>query len=343
MPIATPDAYRQMLDAAKEKSYAYPAINVTSSQTLHAALRGFAEAESDGIVQVSTGGAEFLSGATVKDMVTGSVALAAYAREVAEKYPVNVALHTDHCPEDKLDGFVRPLLELSRERVAGGGEPLFQSHMWDGSATELEQNLQIAEELLERAAAAHVVLEVEVGVVGGEEDGIVGEMDEKLYSAPGDAVRTAETLGLGERGRYLLALTFGNVHGVYKPGNVKLRPEILEEAQRVVADKFDLGEGAKPFDLVFHGGSGSSAQEISDAVDYGVVKMNVDTDTQYAFTRAVAAHMFANYSGVLKLDGEVGDKKLYDPRSYGKAAEESMATRVVEACQNLRSAGTTLR
>jgi len=343
MPIATPDAYRQMLDAAKEKSYAYPAINVTSSQTLHAALRGFAEAESDGIVQVSTGGAEFLSGATVKDMVTGSVALAAYAREVAEKYPVNVALHTDHCPEDKLDGFVRPLLELSRERVAGGGEPLFQSHMWDGSATELEQNLQIAEELLERAAAAHVVLEVEVGVVGGEEDGIVGEMDEKLYSAPGDAVRTAETLGLGERGRYLLALTFGNVHGVYKPGNVKLRPEILEEAQRVVAEKFDLGEGAKPFDLVFHGGSGSSAQEISDAVDYGVVKMNVDTDTQYAFTRAVAAHMFANYSGVLKLDGEVGDKKLYDPRSYGKAAEESMATRVVEACQNLRSAGTTLR
>ncbi|MDQ3105604.1 MAG: class II fructose-bisphosphate aldolase, partial [Actinomycetota bacterium] len=257
MPIATPDAYRQMLDAAKEKSYAYPAINVTSSQTLHAALRGFAEAESDGIVQVSTGGAEFLSGATVKDMVTGSVALAAYAREVAEKYPVNVALHTDHCPEDKLDGFVRPLLELSRERVAGGGEPLFQSHMWDGSATELEQNLQIAEELLERAAAAHVVLEVEVGVVGGEEDGIVGEMDEKLYSAPGDAVRTAETLGLGERGRYLLALTFGNVHGVYKPGNVKLRPEILEEAQRVVAEKFDLGEGAKPFDLVFHGGSGS--------------------------------------------------------------------------------------
>jgi len=343
MPIATPDAYRQMLDSAKEKSYAYPAINVTSSQTLHAALRGFAEAESDGIVQVSTGGAEFLSGATVKDMVTGSVALAAYAREVAEKYPVNVALHTDHCPEDKLDGFVRPLLELSRERVAGGGEPLFQSHMWDGSATELEQNLQIAEELLERAAAAHVVLEVEVGVVGGEEDGIVGEMDEKLYSAPGDAVRTAETLGLGERGRYLLALTFGNVHGVYKPGNVKLRPEILEEAQRVVAEKFDLGEGAKPFDLVFHGGSGSSAQEISDAVDYGVVKMNVDTDTQYAFTRAVAAHMFANYSGVLKLDGEVGDKKLYDPRSYGKAAEESMATRVVEACQNLRSAGTTLR
>ncbi|MDQ3593098.1 MAG: class II fructose-bisphosphate aldolase [Actinomycetota bacterium] len=342
MPIASPDAYRQMLDAAKDGSFAYPAINVTSSQTLNAALRGFAEAESDGIVQVSTGGAEFLSGATVKDMVTGSVAFAAYAHEVAKKYPVNVALHTDHCPKDKLDGFVRPLLELSRERVAGGGTPWFQSHMWDGSAVELEENLQIAEELLDKAAKANVVLEVEVGVVGGEEDGIVGEMDEKLYSAPGDAVRTAETLGLGERGRYLLALTFGNVHGVYKPGNVKLRPEILKEAQQVVADKFDLGAEAQPFDLVFHGGSGSSAQEISDAVDYGVVKMNVDTDTQYAFTRAVAAHMFANYDGVLKIDGEVGDKKLYDPRTYGKAAEQSMAARVVEACTNLRSAGSTL-
>jgi len=342
MPIASPDAYAQMLDAAKERSFAYPAINVTSSQTLHAALRGFAEAESDGIIQVSTGGAEFLSGATVKDMVSGSVAFAAYAHEVAKSYPVNVALHTDHCPKDKLDGFVRPLLELSRERVASGGTPWFQSHMWDGSAVELEENLQIAEELLDKSAKANVVLEVEVGVVGGEEDGIVGEMDEKLYSAPGDAVRTAETLGLGERGRYLLALTFGNVHGVYKPGNVQLRPEILKEAQQVVADKFDLGADAQPFDLVFHGGSGSTAQEIGDAVDYGVVKMNVDTDTQYAFTRAVADHMFANYFGVLKVDGKVGSKKLYDPRAWGKAAEESMAARVVEACENLRSAGTKL-
>ncbi|MBA2639682.1 MAG: class II fructose-bisphosphate aldolase [Nocardioidaceae bacterium] len=339
MPIASPDVYRQMLDAAKQRSFAYPAINVTSSQTLHAALRGFAEAESDGIVQVSTGGAEFLSGSTIKDMVTGASAFSAYAREVATKYPVNVALHTDHCPKDKLDDFVRPLLALSRERVAGGGEPLFQSHMWDGSAVELEENLQIAEDLLEQAAAADVVLEVEVGVVGGEEDGIVGEMDEKLYSAPGDAVRTADVLGLGDKGRYLLALTFGNVHGVYKPGNVKLRPEILEEAQQVVGDKYGKD---KPFDLVFHGGSGSSADEIAAAVDYGVVKMNVDTDTQYAFTRAVAAHMFANYDGVLKVDGEVGDKKAYDPRAYGKTAEAAMAGRVTSACEHLRSAGTRL-
>jgi len=339
MPIATPEVYAEMLDKAKRESFAYPAINVTSSQTLHAALRGFAEAESDGIVQVSTGGAEFLSGSTIKDMVTGALGLAAYAVEVAAKYPVNVALHTDHCPEDKLDGFVRPLLARSRERVESGGQPYFQSHMWDGSAVPLEENLRIAEDLLDQCAAARVVLEIEVGVVGGEEDGIVGEMNDKLYTTPDDALAVASALGTGERGRYLTALTFGNVHGVYKPGNVKLRPEILKAAQEAVADK--VGR-ERPFDLVFHGGSGSSAQEISDAVDYGVVKMNVDTDTQYAFTRAVAAHMFANYDGVLKIDGEIGNKKAYDPRSYGKAAEESMARRVAEACQHLRSAATSL-
>ncbi len=342
MPIATPDAYAAMLDKAKTESFAYPAINVTSSQTLHAAMRGFAEAESDGIVQVSTGGAEFLSGATIKDMVAGSLAFAAFAEEAAKRYPVNIALHTDHCPQDKLDGFVRPLLEASRERVAGGGMPLFQSHMWDGSAVPLEENLSIARELLERAAEARIILEIEVGVVGGEEDGTVGAMDEKLYTTAGDALRVAETLGLGEKGRYMAALTFGNVHGVYKPGNVKLRPEILKEAQAAVAEKFDLGEGAKPFDLVFHGGSGSLLEEIRAALDYGVVKMNVDTDTQYAFTRPIVDHMFSHYTGVLKVDGEVGDKKVYDPRSYGKAAEAGMAARVVLACENLRAAGNTL-
>ncbi|MGH3365608.1 MAG: class II fructose-bisphosphate aldolase [Nocardioidaceae bacterium] len=342
MPIATPEVYAEMLDKAKRERFAYPAINVTSSQTLHAALRGFSDAESDGIVQISTGGADYLSGPSVKNMVSGSVAFAAYAREVAKNYPVNVALHTDHCPKDKLDGFVRPLLALSTERVKQGGEPLFQSHMWDGSAVELEENLTIARELLDRASAANVVLEIEIGIVGGEEDGIVGEMDEKLYSAPGDAVRAAEVLGLGENGRFMAALTFGNVHGVYKPGNVKLRPEILKEAQTAVASKFGLEDGAKPFDLVFHGGSGSLLDEIRETLDYGVVKMNVDTDTQYAFTRAVAGHMFGNYEGVLKIDGEVGNKKQYDPRSWGKTAESAMADRVAVGCENLRSTGTAL-
>jgi len=342
MPIATPEIYAEMLDKAKRESFAYPAINVTSSQTLNAALQGFADAGSDGIVQVSTGGAEYLSGPGVKNMVTGSVAFAAYAAEVAKSYPVNVALHTDHCPKDKLDGFVRPLLDISVERVRNGQDPLFQSHMWDGSAVELEENLSIARELLDQAAQAKIVLEIEVGIVGGEEDGIVGEMDEKLYSAPGDAVRAAEVLGLGESGRFMAALTFGNVHGVYKPGNVKLRPEILKEAQQAVAAKHGLDDSAKPFDLVFHGGSGSLLEEIRETLDYGVVKMNVDTDTQYAFTRPVAAHMFSNYDGVLKVDGEVGNKKAYDPRSWGKAGEAGMAARVVEACEHLRSAGTSL-
>ena len=294
-------------------------------------------------MQVSTGGAEFLSGATVKNMVAGSLAFAAFAEEAAKSYPVNVALHTDHCPKDKLDGFVRPLLEASVERVEKAGSPVFQSHMWDGSAVPLEENLSIARELLERAAAAHVILEIEVGVVGGEEDGVEGAMDEKLYTTPEDALRVAETLGLGENGRYLTALTFGNVHGVYKPGNVKLRPEILEQAQLAVAAKRGLQQDARPFDLVFHGGSGSLLEEIRQALDYGVVKMNVDTDTQYAFTRPIVDHMFTNYQGVLKVDGEVGDKKAYDPRSYGKSAEAGMAARVTLACENLRSAGTTTK
>ncbi|GAA4104535.1 class II fructose-bisphosphate aldolase [Actinomadura miaoliensis] len=336
MPIATPEVYAEMLDRAKQDGFAYPAINVTSSQTLNAALRGFAEAESDGIIQVSTGGAEYLSGATVKDMVVGASALAEYARVVADKYPVNIALHTDHCPKEKLDGFMRPLVKISQERVARGQEPLFQSHMWDGSAVPLDENLAIAAELVEECAKARVIMEMEIGVVGGEEDGIVGEMNEKLYTTPEDALATAEAVGLGEKGRYILAATFGNVHGVYKPGHVKLRPEVLKEIQDAVGAKYGK---ERPFDLVFHGGSGSSLEEIRQAVSYGVVKMNIDTDTQYAFTRPIAAHMFSNYDGVLKVDGEVGNKKKYDPRSYGKAAEENMAKRVVEACEHLLSAG----
>jgi fructose-bisphosphate aldolase class II len=338
MPIATSARYLEMLDAAYAGGFAYPAVNVTSSQTLNAALRGFAEAGSDGIVQVSTGGAEFLSGTTVKDMVLGAEALAEYAHHVAKGYGVNIALHTDHCPKDKLDGFVRPLLEISLERVRSGQNPLFQSHMWDGSAVELEENLQIARGLLEDCAKAKIVMELEIGVVGGEEDGVQNEINEKLYTTPGDAVRTVEVLGApGEVGRYLLAATFGNVHGVYKPGNVKLRPSILKDIQDEVGAKLGVD---KPFALVFHGGSGSDLSDIRETLDYGVVKMNVDTDTQYAFTRPVVDHMFTNYAGVLKVDGEVGNKKQYDPRAWGKAAEAGMAARVVEACQDLRSAGT---
>ena len=340
MPIATPEVYNEMLDRAKAGKFAYPAINVTSTQTLHAALRGFAEAESDGIVQISTGGAEFLGGQHNKDMVTGAVALAEFAHIVAEKYPVNIALHTDHCPKDKLDGYVRPLLAISEKRVEAGLTPLFQSHMWDGSAETLADNLEIAQELLEQARAAKIILEVEITPTGGEEDGVSHEINDSLYTTVEDAIRTAEALGLGEKGRYLLAASFGNVHGVYKPGNVVLRPELLKELNEGVGAKFGK---QSPFDFVFHGGSGSTEQEIRTALENGVVKMNIDTDTQYAFTRPVADHMFKNYDGVLKVDGEVGSKKTYDPRTWGKLAEASMAARVVEATQNLRSAGNKIK
>jgi fructose-bisphosphate aldolase, class II len=337
MPIATPEVYARMLDRAKAGAFAYPAINVSSSQTLNAALRGFADAGSDGIVQVSTGGAAYLSG--VDDMVIGAQALAEYAHVVAARYPVHVALHTDHCPKDRLSTYVRPLVKLSQERVARGQGPLFQSHMWDGSAVSLRENLDIARELLAECAKAKVVLEIEIGVVGGEEDGVVGAINEKLYSTTEDALLTAEALGTGDRGRYLLAATFGNVHGVYQSGHVKLRPRVLKDIQDTVAAK--TGK-ARPFDLVFHGGSGSLLEEIRETLDYGVVKMNIDTDTQYDFTRPIVHHVMKHYDGVLKVDGEVGEKKAYDPRTWGKSAEKGMAARVVRACQDLRSAGTTL-
>ncbi len=341
MPLATPEVYNEMLNRAKAGSFAYPAINCTSSQTIVAAIRGFAEAESDGIVQVSWGGAEFASGQTIKSMVAGATALAEFTHSIAAAYDVNIALHTDHCPAEKLDGFMRPLVEVSRERVAKGQLPLFQSMMWDGSAVALEENLNIADELLDKCAEANIILEIEIGVVGGEEDGIEAKHDAKLFSTPEDALAMADKLGLGERGRYLVAATFGNVHGVYKPGNVVLTPSILKDLQGAVQKKYNTAD--KPLDLVFHGGSGSLLSEIRSSLDYGVIKMNIDTDTQYAFTRPIVDHVFKNYDGILKIDGEVGNKKVYDPRAYGKLAEAGMAERVVHACEDLRSVGTRIK
>ncbi|AGP29960.1 class II fructose-bisphosphate aldolase [Corynebacterium terpenotabidum] len=342
MPIATPAVYRDMLDKAKESGFAFPAINCTSSETINAALKGFADAESDGIIQFSTGGAEFGSGLNVKNMVAGASALAAFAHEAAKHYGINVALHTDHCQKEKLDTYVRPLVEISRKRVEAGEIPLFQSHMWDGSAIPIDENLAIAKDLLPACAAADIILEVEIGVVGGEEDGVEAKAGDNLYTSAEDFEKTVDALGTGENGRYILAATFGNVHGVYKPGNVKLRPEVLDLGQKTAAAKLGLAEGSQPFDFVFHGGSGSEKEKIEEALRYGVIKMNVDTDTQYAFTRPIAGHMFTNYDGVLKVDGEVGNKKVYDPRVYMKKAEEAMSVRVVEACTDLHSVGTSL-
>ncbi len=336
MPVATPDQYLEMLDRAKQGGFAYPAINVSSSQTLNAALAGLQAAGSDGIIQVTTGGGDYWSGPTIKNMASGAAAMAAFAREVAKNYGITIALHTDHCAKDQLDKFVKPLIEISRERVRNGEDALFNSHMWDGSAVSLTENLEIAKEMLKLTSSVGSVLEVEIGVVGGEEDGVEGGMGEHLYTTPEDGLLTIEALGLGENGRYMAALTFGNVHGVYKPGNVKLRPELLGEIQKVVGAKYGVD---KPFDLVFHGGSGSTPEEIAEAVSHGVIKMNIDTDLQYAFTRPIAAHMFQNYDGVLKVDGEVGNKKAYDPRAWGKIGEAGMSARVIEAAQELGSAG----
>ncbi len=342
MPIATPEIYAEMLDRAKKGAFAYPAINVSSSQTITAAIRGFAEAQSDGIIQFSWGGAEYASGSTIKKMVDGAVALAEYAHIVAKNYNVHIGIHTDHCPAEKLDGFMKPLLALGEERIKSGKAPLFNSHMWDGSAVDMKENMKVAAEMQRMSIAAKTILEIEIGVVGGEEDGVEAKHDAKLYSTPEDALMTIETLGSDPSTRYMVAATFGNVHGVYKPGNVVLQPKILRTLQDAVSKKLGLPEGSKPMDLVFHGGSGSLLTEIRESLDYGVVKMNIDTDTQYAFTRPVVDHMLKNYDGVLKIDGEVGNKKAYDPRAWGKAAEAGMAARIGVACEDLRSTGTSL-
>jgi fructose-bisphosphate aldolase, class II len=333
--LPSPAQYAAMVDAAAAGGYAFPAINVTSSQTLNAAMRGFAEAGSDGIVQITVGGARYLSG-TAGDALAGARGLAAFAHELAAAYPVAIALHTDHCPPEHLDAFLRPLLAASRERRERGEPPLFHSHMFDGSTLPLDENLRIAAELLAECRELDVVLEIECGVVGGEEDGIGGEGadGDRLYTTPEDLLRVADALGTGERGRYLTAATFGNVHGLYAPGHVKLRPEILGDGQAALAEAHP---GAR-FRYVFHGSSGSSPDELAAAVGYGVVKVNLDSEAQYAFTRGAAGHMFTHYDGVLAVDGGLGDKRAYDPRVWGGEAEASMARRVTQACEELGSA-----
>jgi fructose-bisphosphate aldolase class II len=331
MPIATREQYTAMLDAASANGHALAAVNISSSQTLNAAMRGLAEAGADGIVQVTTGAAEFASGGAVGDMALGARALAEYAHALAQRYPVAIALHTDHAPPEKIDAFVRPLIEESRRRVAAGGQPLFNSHMFDGSSLPLEENLGISSRLLDELAPLGVLLEVESGVVGGEEDGIAGPDAgrDELYTTPADLLRVAQVLGTGERGRYLLAATFGNVHGIHAPDAVHLRPEVLRAGQEALADAHP---GAR-FQYVFHGSSGSADDEIHAAISHGVVKVNLDTDAQYAYTRAVADHILANYDGVLRVDGNVGRKAAYDPRAWGRKAEAALAARVAEAAE----------
>ncbi|REJ69253.1 MAG: class II fructose-bisphosphate aldolase [Planctomycetota bacterium] len=341
MPIATPQQYRDMLDAAQSGHYAYPAINVTSMTTANAALKGFADKKSDGIIQVSTGGAAFASGLAVNDQPLGAISIAEHLHRVADRYDVLIALHTDHCQPKVVDSFMVPLIEESERRFAAGEPTLFNSHMLDASNLPLEENLDLSVPLYERLAKLGMMLEIEAGIVGGEEDGAAGSEDtpaEKLYTTPEDMVEVYRRMNPID-GTYMFAATFGNVHGSYKPGAVKLRPEILKQGQDAI--KAEFGADAR-FHLVFHGGSGSEKSQIKETLQYGVVKMNVDTDTQYAFTRPIVDHVLRNYDEVLKVEGEVGNKKKYDPRSYLKLAEAAMAARVGEACDDLEATGKSL-
>lgn len=337
MPVATPKQFAAMLDAAQQGGYAYPAINCSNLVTINAALKAFADNNSDGIIQFSTGAGQFASGLNHKNAVLGTIVLAEATHALAEQYGVLVALNTDHCRPQVAPDFLDPLIEATAKRRAKGENNLFQNHMLDASELPLDENMEISKKYLAVCAENEIVLEVEAGVVGGEEDGAAGSEDTPdadLYTTPEDMLAVYEALH--SIGRFTFAATFGNVHGHYKPGAVKLRPEILKQGQDAVTSKF--GAEAE-FDLVFHGGSGSTLEEIRETLGYGVVKMNVDTDTQYAFTRPIAAHMFQNYDGVLKVDGEIGNKKAYDPRAYLKAAEEGMAARIGEACNDLLSTG----
>lgn len=338
MPIPDPATFARILDEAQKGDYALASINVTSTGSANAAMAAFAETNSDGIVQISTSGAEFASG-PAKDMALGAISLAEHCHRVAAKLPVYICMTTDHCVPAKVDPFLRPLIDETKRRRAAGQGNLFQMHMFDGSELAMSENMAMAGELLTLCAAEEIVLEVEIGIVGGEEDGIDNTDAEhhKLYTSPEDMLMAYDSLN--SRGRFTLAAAFGNVHGVYKPGNVKLRPEVLKEGNDLVVSKY--GPGAK-MNLVFHGGSGSLIEEIHAAVKYGVVKMNVDTDCQYAYTRAIVDHVMKNYDGTLRIDGEMGDKKAYDPRSYGKKAEASMKQRVIQASTDLLSLGKTL-
>ncbi|TNF25069.1 MAG: class II fructose-bisphosphate aldolase [Deltaproteobacteria bacterium] len=339
MPVATYEQYCQMLDKAAKENFAFPAINVTSTSTANAAIKAFADMKSDGIIQVSTGGGKFASGQGVNDMALGAISLAQHVHLVAERYNVCIALHTDHCHPEFVDSFMIPLIEESEKRVARGEKPLFNSHMYDGSELPLEENLKVSKQLLERCAKSQIILEIETGVVGGEEDGVNNEAlpADKLYTTPEEMVQVAKELR--PLGRYMYAATFGNVHGVYKPGNVKLRPEILKNGQDATIS--ELGPEARHM-LVFHGGSGSELSEIHETLGYGVVKMNIDTDTQYAYSRPVVDHMFKHYDEMLKIEGEVGNKKQYDPRAWMKKAESAMTERISQAVKDLKAEGKTI-
>jgi fructose-bisphosphate aldolase class II len=344
--VVTGDDYLTLVKACKDGGYALPAVNVVGTNSINAVLEAAAKNKADVIIQLSNGGAEFYAGKgcpdTAKAKVLGAVSAAQHVHLLAEQYGVCVVLHTDHANK-KLIPWIEGMLEYGEQFYKQHGKPLFTSHMLDLSEEEIDFNLSESARILKRAAKIGMSIEIELGVTGGEEDG-VGSDDidnAKLYTQPEDCLRAWNELS--KIGHFTLAASFGNVHGVYKPGNVKLRPEILKNSQALVQK--ECGTATNPLDLVFHGGSGSEKEKIAEALGYGVFKMNIDTDTQFAFSAPVGKFVEANSKAFkYQIDPDDGTpyKKQYDPRKWLRAAEEGMIARLDEAFADLRSAGRSL-
>ena len=346
--VATGDTVQEIFKLAKEKSFALPAANVISSSTINAVLETAKELNAPVIIQFSNGGAHFnagkgLSNEGQKAAIAGAVAGAKHVHEMAKAYDVPVILHTDHCAK-KLLPWIDGLLDAGEAHYKEHGVPLFSSHMIDLSEEPIEENIEISKRYLERMSKIGMTLEIELGITGGEEDGVDNtDVDSsKLYTQPEEVAYAYEEL-LKVSPRFTVAASFGNVHGVYKPGNVKLTPKILDNSQKYIEEKYSTGHN--PVDFVFHGGSGSSLEEIREAIGYGVIKMNIDTDLQYAYMAGVRDYMSEKKD---YLRGQIGNpegddvpnKKFYDPRKWVRLGEESFKERLKQAFEDLNNVNT---
>jgi fructose-bisphosphate aldolase, class II len=348
--VVTGKEYRQLIQACKEGGYALPAVNVVGTNVLNAVMECAAKNKSDVIIQMSNSGARFFAGEGLPDAhkarVLGATSVAQHVHLLAEAYGICAVLHTDHANR-KLVPWVDGLIDQSERYFERTGKPLFSSHMLDLSAEPIDDNLKECARVLKRLTPLGMSLEIELGVTGGEEDGIGHELKEgdvgnpKLYTQPEDVLKAYDMLS--PIGHFTVAASFGNVHGVYAPGNVKLRPIILKNSQDLVAKKHDLNKN--PLDLVFHGGSGSEKRQITEAVGYGVFKMNIDTDMQFAFAQAVGKEVEANPKAFkYQVDPQTHApyKKLYDPRKWLRAGEMGIIARMEETMKDLGSIGKTV-
>jgi fructose-bisphosphate aldolase class II len=346
--VATGDQVQEIFNYAKEKGFALPAVNVTGSSTINGVLETAAKLNAPVIIQFSNGGAQFnagkgLSNAGEKAAIAGGIAGALHIHTLAEAYGATVILHTDHCAK-KLLPWIDGLLDASEKHFAATGKPLFSSHMIDLSEEPIEENIEICKEYLARMSKMGMTLEIELGITGGEEDGVDNsDVDSsKLYTQPEEVAFAYEEL-LKVSPKFTIAAAFGNVHGVYKPGNVKLTPVILKNSQDFVQNKFNTG--ANPVDFVFHGGSGSTLEEIREAIGYGVVKMNIDTDLQFAYTEGIRDYMIKNIDYLKTQIGnpegaDVPNKKYYDPRKWVRESEVTFNTRLEQAFADLNNVNT---